>query len=114
MKFIFKYLALFFLLSSCTNSLKQALGMTKADSPDEFLVEKRNPLTVPPSYDLLPPDSSTASAAVVGDLTTEKKSIQDILNKNLKNDSASNANSYNASTNNSENSAEKSVLNNLK
>ena len=27
------------------------------DVPDEFLIEKRNPLTMPPNFDLLPPDS---------------------------------------------------------
>ncbi|NBP31176.1 MAG: DUF3035 domain-containing protein, partial [Proteobacteria bacterium] len=46
---------LIFLFSSC-QSLEKGLGLRK-DIPDEFLVEKRNPLIMPPNFDLLPPDS---------------------------------------------------------
>ena len=43
-------------LSSCT-SVKKTLGLEK-DVPNEFLIEKRDPLTLPPDYDILPPDSN--------------------------------------------------------
>lgn len=40
-------------LGGCTN-LRQALGMDRT-GPDEFAVESRAPLTIPPDYDLRPP-----------------------------------------------------------
>ena len=43
-------------LSSCT-SVKKSLGLEK-DVPNEFLIEKRDPLTLPPDYNILPPDSN--------------------------------------------------------
>ena len=42
------------LLSAC-NSAKDALqGKTRSERSDEFLVEKKNPLSMPPDYDKLP------------------------------------------------------------
>jgi len=40
-------------LSGCTN-LKRAVGLEQT-SPDEFAVESRAPLTMPPDFDLRPP-----------------------------------------------------------
>jgi Protein of unknown function (DUF3035) len=42
------------LLSGCTD-IKQMIGMDQA-MPDEFAVESRAPLTVPPDFDLRPPE----------------------------------------------------------
>ncbi len=42
------------LLSGCTD-LKQAIGIDQP-MPDEFAVELRAPLTVPPDFDLRPPE----------------------------------------------------------
>jgi Protein of unknown function (DUF3035) len=42
------------LLSGCTD-LKQAIGLDQP-MPDEFAVESRAPLTVPPDFDLRPPE----------------------------------------------------------
>jgi hypothetical protein len=41
------------LLSACTD-FKRAIGIEKT-SPDEFAVEQRAPLTIPPDFDLRPP-----------------------------------------------------------
>jgi hypothetical protein len=41
------------LLSACTD-FKRAVGIEKT-SPDEFAVEQRAPLTLPPDFDLRPP-----------------------------------------------------------
>ena len=76
MKKIINLFALFFLLSSCEN-VKKGLGMKK-DVPDEFLIEKRNPLTMPPNFDLLPPDSINQN-----NQKDEKDNLKDIFNKNL-------------------------------
>lgn len=42
-----------FLLSGC-NNFKQTIGLAP-QAPDEFAVESRAPLTVPPEFDLRPP-----------------------------------------------------------
>jgi hypothetical protein len=76
MKKIINLFALIFLLSSCAN-VQKGLGMKK-DVPDEFLIEKRNPLTMPPNFDLLPPDSINQN-----NQKDEKDNLKDIFNKNL-------------------------------
>jgi Protein of unknown function (DUF3035) len=42
-------------LSGCGGQVRQALGMTK-HSPDEFLTVAHAPLTLPPDYNLRPPE----------------------------------------------------------
>ena len=76
MKKIVNLFVLSILLSSCEN-VKKGLGMKK-DVPDEFLIEKRNPLTMPPNFDLLPPDSVNQN-----NQKDEKDNLKDIFNKNL-------------------------------
>jgi len=76
MKKIINLFVLFLLLSSCEN-VKKGLGMKK-DVPDEFLIEKRNPLTMPPNFDLSPPDSINQN-----NQKDEKDNLKDIFNKNL-------------------------------
>ncbi len=76
MKKVIHLFALFLLLSSC-ESVQKGLGMKK-DTPDEFLIEKRNPLTMPPNFDLLPPDSVNQN-----NQKDEKDNLKDIFNKNL-------------------------------
>ena len=79
MKKIINLFVLFLLLSSCEN-VKKGLGIKK-DVPDEFLIEKRNPLTMPPNFDLLPPDSINQN-----NQKDEKDNLKDIFNKNLEKD----------------------------
>ena len=43
----------FVLLSSC-QSAKEGLARGKKDNTDEFLVQKKNPLVLPPDYNDLP------------------------------------------------------------
>ena len=80
-------------LSSCTY-FKKTLGMEK-DVPNEFLIEKRDPLTLPPDYNILPPDSnakisknkeSTNSLKSIfdKDLGSQKKSSSDNVPGNTK------------------------------
>ena len=42
------------LLYSCQGAQDALQGKKRSDSGDEFLVEKKNPLTTPPDYDELP------------------------------------------------------------
>ena len=80
-------------LSSCT-SVKKTLGFEK-DVPNEFLIEKRDPLTLPPDYNILPPDSnvkinknkkSTSSLKSIfdKDLSSQKKSSSKTIPANTK------------------------------
>jgi len=75
MKKILSLFALIFLLNSC-QSLEKGLGFRK-DIPDEFLVEKRNPLIMPPNYDLVPPDSVNQN-----DKKDENDNLKKIINRN--------------------------------
>ena len=47
------FFGLLFLLSSC-QSAKEGLTGRKKDNTDEFLVQKKNPLVLPPDYNDLP------------------------------------------------------------
>jgi len=76
MKKIVNLFVFFLLLSSCEN-VKKGLGMKK-DVPDEFLIEKKNSLTMPPNFDLLPPDTINQN-----NQKDEKDNLKDIFNKNL-------------------------------
>jgi len=103
MKKILRLCTLMFLLNSCEN-LKKGLGMTK-DIPDEFLIEKRNPLTMPPNFDLLPPDSVNQN-----NQKDEKDNLKNIFNKNIEKDK--NDVEINKGTNSG--SLEKSILEKIK
>jgi hypothetical protein len=46
------------LMSGCTD-LKRAIGLEK-NSPDEFAVESRAPLEMPPDFDLRPPEAGAS------------------------------------------------------
>ena len=47
------------LLSGCSSNWKQAIGI-EPTSPDEFAVESRAPLTIPPDFSLRPPAPGAA------------------------------------------------------
>ena len=63
------------LLNSCSE-LKKGFGIEK-DSPNEFLIEKRESLTLPPDYKILPPDSQTNTQQT----KKSKNSLREILDK---------------------------------
>jgi hypothetical protein len=76
MKKILNLFVLLILLASCEN-IEKGLGLRK-DAPNEFLIEKRNPLIMPPNFDLLPPDSVSQN-----NRKDEKDNLKEIFNKNL-------------------------------
>ena len=47
------YLLLLNLISAC-ESVQENFSLKKKDNSDEFLVKKKNPLTLPPNYNDLP------------------------------------------------------------
>ena len=55
-RFSLYYLFIFALLASCS-SIKESVGSKKNNS-DEFLVEKKSPLLMPPDYNDLPVPNS--------------------------------------------------------
>jgi len=56
-KFFIILLTLFF-LSGC-KSAQDAFSLKKENNADEFLVKKKNPLVLPPSFDELPKPDNT-------------------------------------------------------
>jgi hypothetical protein len=76
MKKIINLFVLLFFLNSCEN-IQKGLGIKK-DIPDEFLIEKRSPLTTPPNFDLLPPDSVNQN-----NQKDDKDNLKEIFNNNL-------------------------------
>ena len=71
------YLLLFILVSGC-GTVKKGLGMEK-DKPNEFLIEKRDPIVLPPDYKILPPDSKIIKKE------TKENSLKSILDQTLSN-----------------------------
>ena len=103
MKYTFKIsliLVTAFILQGCAN-VKEGLSLKKKEGIDEFLIERKNPLTVPPDFSNLPkPKNSmdenkiedkdidltkvlneTSENNSVTSLGNIEKSISDILNK---------------------------------
>ena len=89
MKKTIKIFVILFILTSC-QSTKDAFSLQKKNSTDEFLVEKKNPLVLPPQYGKLPspkgdenensqPDEEIAS--ILGD--NDKKTLSIETEKSL-------------------------------
>ena len=53
MKKVLKIIIIFLVLTSC-QSTRDAFSLKKKNSADEFLVEKKSPLVLPPEYGKLP------------------------------------------------------------
>ena len=95
---IFLFLTLF--LFSCSGAKDALQGKKRSENSDEFLVEKKNPLTVPPDIDELPVPLDQEEEAQTDD--------QEDIKKVLKIDENKNTNSN--SDNENQNSLEKSIL----
>ena len=90
-------LIILFFFNSC-GTVKEGFSMQKKDNTDEFLVEKKNPLKLPPDFDQLPvPNSENdikkgTKEDTVKDLITSNNSTSENIennnsqkNKNLEN-----------------------------
>ena len=94
---------LFFVLFlySCSGAKDALQGKKRSDNSDEFLVEKKNPLTVPPDIDELPvPLDQEEEEAQTDDQEDIKKVLKIDENKNINSESS----------NENQNSLEKSIL----
>ena len=70
----------FYLLNSCTE-FKRAVSNQKKPAGDEFLVEKKEPLTMPPEFNKLPVPLSEEEANL--DDSLEEASIENIIKEIL-------------------------------
>ena len=82
------YLILLF-LNSC-GTIKKGFENPKKNSSDEFLVEKKSPLVMPPEFDELPipntqKNNESAKDSNIKKMISEKKSEKnkDVLNEDL-------------------------------
>ena len=84
MKQIFKLLLVsIFLLNSCGSGIKDALeGKRRSKSGDEFLIQKKNPLSLPPKFGDLPKPTNQGTEIV----ENNNDEIIEILNKNKSNE----------------------------
>ncbi len=60
MKKVLKIIVISLVLTSC-QSAKDALSLKKKNTADEFLVEKKSPLVLPPDYGKLPLPKDSAT-----------------------------------------------------
>ena len=100
-KILIIYFFLFILFAGC-ETVKKGLGMEK-DKPNEFLIEKRDPLVLPPDYKILPPDSKNVKKE------TQENSLKSALDQSL-----TKTKNSSSSTNKSSSNLEQEILKQIK
>ena len=80
-------LSFLYILTSC-GTLKEGFSNQKKNNNDEFLVEKKSPLIMPPDYNELPAPNAASNQAL-----SEENSIKNLVTNEEKNTNTSNANS---------------------
>ena len=99
MRKIFLLFLLFNYVVAC-QSTKDALTLQKKNTTDEFMIEKKSPLVLPPDFNELPvPDKEKISSI---NNSANNDDIESIVNKNKS--------SSNQTKNSKSNSLEKSIL----
>ena len=99
----FLLIAVMILFTSCQGAKDALGGKTRSDNSDEFLVEKKNPLSMPPDFDELPvPENS---------IKNENEQEEQTLKNKLKvSSSEKNTTLSNSSKDQVPSSIEKSIL----
>ena len=81
-------ISVIFLLSSCAesfDSVKRGITGAKRKSADEFLVKKKDPLTLPPNYENLPTPSEKIASRKEDEMIKKKlKSVDSTLEQSKK------------------------------
>ena len=80
-------LSFIYILTSC-GTVKEGFKNPKKDNSDEFLVEKKSPLIMPPDYNELPVPNTESNQ-----LLNEENSIKNLVTNEEKNTNTSNSNS---------------------
>ena len=87
---IFFILPFFFIVLTSCQSIKDGLTGNKKQNSDEFLIEKKNPLTKPPDYEKLPnPDMVSISDNDEDDEFDLKKLLGQTQKKSTQNKNSS-------------------------
>ena len=76
---IYKLLFLLLFLYSCGSVGEALQGKKRSDQGDEFLINKKNPLAMPPDFDKLPKPGE-ASVKSTKDIEIDKSNIENLLN----------------------------------
>ena len=88
MKYTFKIsliLVTAFILQGCAN-VKEGLSLKKKEGIDEFLIERKNPLTVPPDFSNLPKPKNSIDENKIEDKDID---LTKVLNETSENNSVS-------------------------
>ena len=73
---------LFLLLFLCSCGVGEALqGKKRSDQGDEFLIDKKNPLSMPPDFDKLPKPGE-ANVKSTKDIENDQSNIKNLLKNN--------------------------------
>ncbi len=65
------------ILYSCQSARDALEGKKRSDQNDEFLVQKKNPLAMPPDYEKLP---TPGSQEISPKISSENSEVKDLLN----------------------------------
>ena len=74
---IYQLIFLLFFLYSCGTVGETLQGKKRSDQSDEFLVEKKNPLAMPPDFDKLP---TPGNQEVSTEMFSDNNEVKDLLN----------------------------------
>ena len=77
---ISKLLILLLFIYSCGSVGEALQGKKRSDQGDEFLIDKKNPLAMPPDFDKLPKPGE-ANAKSTKDIENDQSNIKDLLKK---------------------------------
>ena len=102
---ISKLLFILLFLYSCGSVGEALQGKKRSDQGDEFLIDKKNPLIMPPDFDKLPKPGE-ANASSTKDIETDQSNIKDLLK--------SSENTQTSSSNEQSTSIESSILKKIK
>ena len=77
---ISKSLVLLLFIYSCGSVGEALQGKKRSDQGDEFLIDKKNPLVMPPDFDKLPKPGE-ANVKSTKDIENDESNIKDLLKK---------------------------------
>ena len=77
---ISKLLFLLMFIYSCGSVGEALQGKKRSDQGDEFLIDKKNPLTMPPDFNKLP-EPGEATIKSTKDIESDQSNIENLLKK---------------------------------
>ena len=79
---ISKLLIVLLFINSCGSVGEALQGKKRSDQGDEFLIDKKNPLVLPPNFDKLPKPGESVAASTK-EIQNDQSKIKDLLKKNI-------------------------------